>query len=402
MPKSIKKAKTQGRVGKIIYNKKNKGNNFLYINNNQNTINKTINTRYSLNHNKKINRISPLNNMNNSQNFKSICISKENNFHSLKNLKIDNVQKSLKKYLLEDEYIKMIPMNKENNNNSLEKEQLKTMKDSRNKKFIKNHFKNPFNGANTNLHNINQNIYRIKKIIPLNISQKSQLRSFNSCFPYKINKNALNNFTNEQILTTINNNHDNKKIDMLNNFKKNLNLTKKKIRNISDKKYNNEKSINKKDEISYNILPEQCKKNNIDFITTDSLSKKIDPGDKKGKQLKKWCRHYKLLFVSESIVSQLPKLGGQFYSRWGKFPFVIKTNEQVKNKVDEQLASVKFQLKKVMCLAVAVANVDMTEDQIRQNLNLTINFLVSLLKKGWNNIKSLYIKTTMGKPVSLF
>lgn len=86
----------------------------------------------------------------------------------------------------------------------------------------------------------------------------------------------------------------------------------------------------------------------------------------------------------------------------GKFPFVIKTNEQVKNKVDEQLASVKFQLKKVLCLAVAVANVDMTEDQIRQNLNLTINFLVSLLKKGWNNIKSLYIKTTMGKPVSLF
>ena len=55
-----------------------------------------------------------------------------------------------------------------------------------------------------------------------------------------------------------------------------------------------------------------------------------------------------------------------------------------------------------MCLAVAVGNVDMTEDQIRQNLNLTINFLVSLLKKVWNNIKSLYIKTTMGKPVSLF
>ena len=84
------------------------------------------------------------------------------------------------------------------------------------------------------------------------------------------------------------------------------------------------------------VHSEQCKKLGIDFITTDALSKKIEPGDKKGKQLKKWCRHYKLLFVSESIVSQLPKLGGQFYSRWGKFPFVIKTNEQVKNKVEEQ------------------------------------------------------------------
>ena len=274
MPKSIKKAKTQGRVGKIIYNKKNKRNNFLYINNNQNTINKTINTRYSLNHNKKINRISPINNMNNSQNFKSISINKENNFHSLKNLKIDNVQKSLKKYLLEDEYLKIIPMNKEKNNNSLEKDQLKPMKDLRNKKFVKNHFKNPFNGANTNMHNINPNIYRIKKIVPLNISQKSQLRSFNSCFPYKINKNALNNYTNEQILTTINNNH-NKKIDMANNFKKNVNLIKKKVRNISDKKYNDEKNINKKNEISYNILPDQCKKNILSFKKIKNLKNKI-------------------------------------------------------------------------------------------------------------------------------
>ena len=150
------------------------------------------------------------------------------------------------------------------------------------------------------------------------------------------------------------------------------------------------------------VHSEQCKKDNIDFITTDSLSKKVDPNDKKGKQLKKWCRHYKILFVSESIVGQLPKLGGKFFSKWGKFPFVIKGSEQVKAKVDEQLASVKFQLKKVLCLAVAVGNVDMTEEQIRQNLTMTINFLISLLKKGWNNIKSLYIKTTMGHPVSLF
>ena len=129
------------------------------------------------------------------------------------------------------------------------------------------------------------------------------------------------------------------------------------------------------------VHSEQCKKDNIDFITTDSLSKKVDPNDKKGKQLKKWCRHYKILFVSESIVGQLPKLGGKFFSKWGKFPFVIKGSEQVKAKVDEQLASVKL---------------------IRQNLTMTINFLISLLKKGWNNIKSLYIKTTMGHPVSLF
>lgn len=147
---------------------------------------------------------------------------------------------------------------------------------------------------------------------------------------------------------------------------------------------------------------DQCKAANIDYIDADSLKKKIDPADKKGKELKKWARKYRILFVSESLVRQLPKLGGPLLTRWGKFPFVIKTADSVKAKVDEQLASVKFQLKKVLCLAVAVGNVGMTEDQIRQNLTMAINYLVSLLKKGWNNIKSLYIRTTMGKPVALF
>jgi large subunit ribosomal protein L10Ae len=33
---------------------------------------------------------------------------------------------------------------------------------------------------------------------------------------------------------------------------------------------------------------------------------------------------------------------------------------------------------------------------------LSVNFLVSLLKKHWQNIKSLYLKSSMGKPHRLF
>jgi large subunit ribosomal protein L10Ae len=51
--------------------------------------------------------------------------------------------------------------------------------------------------------------------------------------------------------------------------------------------------------------------------------------------------------------------------------------------VNETKASIKFQLKKVLCMGVAVANIDMEEGQIRTNIMYAINFLVSLLKKNW-------------------
>ena len=41
----------------------------------------------------------------------------------------------------------------------------------------------------------------------------------------------------------------------------------------------------------------------------------------------------------------------------------------------------------VLCLSVAVGNVGMSEEQLVQNVHLAINFLVSLLKKHWQNVR---------------
>merc|ERR1711924_409613 len=72
---------------------------------------------------------------------------------------------------------------------------------------------------------------------------------------------------------------------------------------------------------------------------------------------------------------------------------------ELSTKVDEVKATIKFQLKKVLCLNVAVGHCGMEQEQVLENTKLAINFLVSLLKKNWQNVKVLYIKSTMGKPV---
>lgn len=72
----------------------------------------------------------------------------------------------------------------------------------------------------------------------------------------------------------------------------------------------------------------------------------------------------------------------------GKFPTLVTHQETLESKVNESKAMVKFQLKKVLCMGVAVGNVSMEEKQIFQNVQLSVNFLVSLLKKNWQNVSS--------------
>ena len=81
---------------------------------------------------------------------------------------------------------------------------------------------------------------------------------------------------------------------------------------------------------------------------------------------------------------------------------LIEGGADLTEKIDGVRATIKFQMKKVMCLNVAVGNVSMEKAQIVTNVTLASNFLASLLKKNWQNIKVLYVKSTMGPPQQIF
>ncbi|KAL6581114.1 hypothetical protein OROMI_007037 [Orobanche minor] len=91
---------------------------------------------------------------------------------------------------------------------------------------------------------------------------------------------------------------------------------------------------------------------------------------------------------------------------WGlvltkQFPTLVTHQESLESKVNETKATVKFQLKKGFCMGVAVGNSHM-EEQLFQNIQMSVNFLVSLLKKNWKNLRCLSLKSTMGKMQRIF
>jgi large subunit ribosomal protein L10Ae len=136
----------------------------------------------------------------------------------------------------------------------------------------------------------------------------------------------------------------------------------------------------------------------IDHMDVEALKKL----NKNKKLIKKLAKKYNHFLASESVIKQIPRLLGPGLNKAGKFPTLCTHNEALENKVNDIRSQVKFQLKKVLCLAIAVANVEQTEKEIFVNIQTSINFLVSLLKKNWQNVKSLNIKSTMGPPFRLF
>ncbi|KAG6768016.1 hypothetical protein POTOM_026912 [Populus tomentosa] len=129
--------------------------------------------------------------------------------------------------------------------------------------------------------------------------------------------------------------------------------------------------------------------------------------NKNKKLVKKLSKQYHAFLASESVIKQIPRLLGPGLNKAGKFikrkfPTLVTHQESLESKVNEIKATVKFQLKKVLCMGVAVGNCDMEDKQIFQNVQMSVNFLVSLLKKNWQNVKSLHLKSTMGTPVRLY
>ncbi|KAI4487483.1 60S ribosomal protein L10a [Polistes fuscatus] len=143
---------------------------------------------------------------------------------------------------------------------------------------------------------------------------------------------------------------------------------------------------------------DEAKANNIPYMDAEALKKL----NKNKKSVKKLAKKYDAFLASESLIKQIPRLLGPGLNKAGKFPGLLSHQESMVAKIDEVKATIKFQMKKVLCLSVAVGHVEMTPDELVQNVHLSINFLVSLLKKHWQNVRSLHIKSSMGPPQRLF
>lgn len=143
---------------------------------------------------------------------------------------------------------------------------------------------------------------------------------------------------------------------------------------------------------------DRAKSIGVDAMSVDDLKKL----NKNKKLIKKLAKKYNAFVASEVLIKQVPRLLGPQLSKAGKFPTPVSHSDDLYSRVQDVKSTIKFQLKKVLCLAVAVGNVEMTPDELVNQILMSVNFLVSLLKKHWQNVGSLVIKSSMGPSFRLY
>eukprot|EP01084_Bolivina_argentea_P183904 317286_1 len=140
----------------------------------------------------------------------------------------------------------------------------------------------------------------------------------------------------------------------------------------------------------------------LDFKSLDDL-KKVNR-DKK--IVKKMGKSYDKILASSSIIRQIPRLLGPQLNRMGKFPLAVRPNEKIAEKVEAFSKNVKFSLKfkagAPMCLSGPIGHINMKPKQIEENIIAAANFILTLMKRGWQNVKKIHIKSSMGPSFTIY
>ena len=78
--------------------------------------------------------------------------------------------------------------------------------------------------------------------------------------------------------------------------------------------------------------------------------------NKQKKLVKKLAKKYDAFLASESLIKQIPRLLGPGLNKAGKFPSLLTHADNVEEKINDLKSTIKFQMKNVLCLSVAIGN----------------------------------------------
>jgi large subunit ribosomal protein L1 len=164
----------------------------------------------------------------------------------------------------------------------------------------------------------------------------------------------------------------------------------------------------KKEDVCFIVKDEMetyLKDNGYNLLTPDNLEELFK---KPNKEKKKVAKQYKYFVARGDLMKDVAKVLARFLGQQGKMPKpqpkgfgVIRPNEDLDSYIPKMSHVVKLAMKKQMMVQTKFGKKSQNVDELMENIDSIVSFVEGKLPNGENNIKSMFIKTTMGKPVEV-
>lgn len=138
----------------------------------------------------------------------------------------------------------------------------------------------------------------------------------------------------------------------------------------------------------------QAKEAGSDYVFTEEDINDLADDKSRARSIANECD----FFIAE--VQYMPLIGktlGAILGPRGKMPVPLTPDKNVADMIKSSKNSIRIRSKDKLTFHVAVGRRDMDAERIAENIESIVNRVESVLDKGKQNLKSIYVTTTMGK-----
>jgi len=149
----------------------------------------------------------------------------------------------------------------------------------------------------------------------------------------------------------------------------------------------------------------EAKKLGVDTLDSDGL---INLNNEEKKFKKKFAKKYDYFVVEDKMMRDVARYLARFLGPVGKMPKpfptgygIISSPDDLKVAYERYKKIIRIQMKKNPIIFVKIGKKSMDQKKLYENMKTVVNYIADQMPHKFNNFKSMYLKTTMGKPVKI-
>ena len=142
----------------------------------------------------------------------------------------------------------------------------------------------------------------------------------------------------------------------------------------------------------------RARKAGIDLVIEAEQLDRFQGNKIEGKRLSK---EYDFFFSDPSLMARVGKALGQYLGPSGKMPMPVPPSAPIENLVARFRTSTRVRTRNQLAVAAKVGDEDLTEEQVADNILAIYNAVEKKLPQGDKNIRKVYVKLSMSKPISM-